>query len=112
MISYNGFNSQHITMPGSIAETGIVVKFDEHGCVNANTGDVFDGVCVKSDDTYSSVQVEGYIECKYTGTAPGYGYKNLVASTNGAVKVGTDANGPMRRVLKVDTTNKIVGFIL
>jgi len=51
-----------------------------------------------------------YVELEYTGTAPTVGYSKLLASAAGKVKA--DSDGAEFLVLKVDTTNKIVGFIM
>lgn len=116
MVSYNGFNSQSVTISKSNIDvdfTGKVVDLCSGGYVDAAEQDAdFIGVCVSDKGTYAGVQLEGYVECQYSGSAPNYGWVKLVADEDGKVVVGKTAGAPMRRVVKVDDINNVVGFIL
>jgi len=61
-------------------------------------------------DGHANVQVKGYCEAVYSSTAPALGRTVLVADGAGGVK--TAQAGTAYAVIYVDTTNKIVGFIM
>lgn len=111
-ISFKGFNNNCMTFnAGESAEIGAPAALDENGkIVNAEADEKFLGVICNVRNGITGVQLEGYTELKYTGSAPTLGWDSLSADGNGGVKV--DANGVPYRVLKVDTTAKTVGFIL
>ncbi len=112
MISYNGFNEGVLTFKDTDTKVGYPVDISESGLTrNAESGKDFIGVCVSKDNDYITVQVCGYIEMKYTGTLPNYGYQALVSNGSGGVKAST-ATTKLYKVLKVDTANNIIGFII
>jgi len=95
----------------SAAESGNLVKMSANNTVAVCADDDrFCGVCIHADSANADVQLKGYVELEYTGTAPTVGYSKLLASAAGKVKA--DSDGAEFLVLKVDTTNKIVGFIM
>lgn len=114
MLNYNGFNANIITMQGA-KDTQLnhkPVKMNNDGTVAlAAKDDDFIGYCVSDKDAIKGVQMQGYMEAEYTGTISKLGWMHLVSNGDGKVAVST-ATGPMYRVIKLDTTNKVVGFIL
>ncbi len=68
-------------------------------------GDKFCGIAQSIRGGYAAVQVEGFAEVPYTGTAPGVGYVSLCADGSGGVKTGA---GREYLVVNVDTAAKIV----
>lgn len=113
MISFNGFNEGVLTFADYGSALGAPVAVTNDSKTNtATNGSDFIGVCVnKIGDGYITAQISGYVELPYTGTAPTAGYACLIANGDGGVKTGTDIKKSYK-VLKVDTENKIVGFIL
>ena len=73
-------------------------------------GDAFFGFPTNYSNGLQGVQIKGYVEATYTGTAPGVGYALLVSNGSG-VKVDT-TNGKAFLVVNVNTTAKTVGFFL
>lgn len=115
MISYNGFNTKVITMTKATDDSmlGKVVSIASNNAVVAPKGNEFVGVCVSDNGTYIGVQVEGYIECPYSGTITDCGWAHLVSNGTDEVASATASTGAvMRRVMKLDIDNKVVGFIL
>ena len=95
----------------SAADAGELVKMSANNTVAVCAeDDRFCGVCIHSDSATADVQLKGYVEVEYTGTAPTVGYAKLLAAAAG--KVAADTDGAEYLVLKVDTANKIVGFIM
>ena len=95
----------------SAAKAGAPVKMSASNTVAVCAADDrFCGVCIHADAAHADVQLKGYVECKYSGTAPSVGYATLLAAADG--KVAADEDGAEYLVLKVDTTNSIVGFIM
>ena len=93
------------------ADAGELVKMSASNTVAVcAAGDVFCGLCIHSDAQTADVQLGGYVEVAYTGTAPSVGYAKLLAA--GANTVKTDNGGAEHLVLKVDTVNSTVGFII
>ena len=73
-------------------------------------GERFFGVAVAGDTEFAAVQVEGYVELPYSGTEPAVGFGKLAA--NGAGGIKTAETGGEFLIIDVDTTNKVVGFML
>jgi len=113
-ISFNGYNDNSATfeITGTVA-TGDVVKMTANNKVtNCVAGNDFCGVlkCTESDG-FATVQLSGYVESTYTETAPTVGYCTLAGNGTGGVKVAS-TGGRSHLVLNVDTSSKIVGFLL
>lgn len=113
-ISFKGFNVNNATFEcDDDISKGAVVKMSGNGKVcPAENNDSFIGVNVCSRYYDTTVQLAGYAECTYSGTAPTVGYAKLCADANGGVKVTTGETGILYRILTVNTTAKTVGFIL
>ncbi|MBQ7740584.1 MAG: hypothetical protein IJT65_05055 [Eubacterium sp.] len=112
-ISYNGYDVNVITMPAAEElNIGGGVALNSSGkCINAaNETDII-GVAVNNREGIAGVQTKGYVEMKYTGSAPSYNYSKLISNGNGGVKVYASGTRDYK-VIKLDTANKIVGFIL
>lgn len=110
-VSFEGIGEQVISFKNASAAKGNFVKMSAGGTVApCSAADDFIGVCLKADSGFADVQTAGYVECGYTDTAPSVGYGILVASTAGKVK--TAQTGREHLIIKVDTTNGIVGFMM
>ena len=111
MYSYNGYNANNLTfaVSGDLTSNN-PVKLSESEVVSmAGKNDVFCGVATTVRNGAASVQMGGYIELPFSGTAPAVGKNCLVADGNGGVSVSE--NGTDALIIKVDTANKICGFI-
>lgn len=78
-------------------------------------GDLFLGEMLKFEERGTcSVRMEGYFELPYSGTAPKIGHGLLVSDKDGKVKAATGETpvGVPARIVRVDTTNKLVGFFI
>lgn len=113
-ISYRGFNSSALTFKSEEEFTkNTPVGIDTDGdCVIPEEGDAFIGVCVSVRGELITAQMEGYVELKYSGDAPECGWVRLCADGEGGVAVSESEDGPLYRVIEVDTDSKTVGFIL
>jgi len=112
-MTYKGYSENVITIrKDETATAGYPVSVGDNGVNNAVANAGFIGICRSVREGFCGVQTQGYAEVPYTGTTPSYGYVKLVANGNGGVLVKTDASVPFVKVLKVDTDNKTVGFIL
>lgn len=114
-ISFKGYGENVLTFKAEVSEAGVPVEVNEDCTVKVAAADKdFIGIICEVNGEVAGVIVDGYVEMTYTGNAPSYGYCNLVANGSGGVKAaasGTASNHTVR-VLKIDTENKIVGFIL
>lgn len=87
-------------------ESGQVCKITANGTVcPCADGDKFCGVLEGIRGGFAGVQLEGFAELKYSGTAPALGYVNLCANGTGGVKTGS---GNAYLAVSVDTANKTV----
>ena len=111
-IKFNGIANEVVTFKSAAAQTaGTPVKMSSSETVaKAANGDVFFGFPVNFSNGLQGVQIKGYVEAEYTGTAPTVGYVKLVSNGSG-VKVDAQ-NGREYLVVSVNTTDKIVGFFL
>lgn len=72
-------------------EKGQVCKMAANGKVApCADGEPFIGVMEGVRKGICGVQIHGFAEVGYTGTAPGLGYVNLAANGSGGVKVSAD----------------------
>lgn len=114
MISFNGYKENTLTFNTgkSVIAAGTPVKNEDGFKVNASTvGADFIGICRYSDEKITTVMTEGYVEMPYSDIAPSFGHCGLVSDGKGGVKVSSGTKH-ICRVLKVDTVNNIVGFII
>lgn len=82
-------------------ENGQVCKMAANGKVApCADGDQFIGVMEGVRKGVCGVQIHGFAEVSYTGTAPGLGYVNLAANGSGGVKVSS--GGRAHLVVSVD----------
>ena len=112
-MNYNGFLTKNISITDdndAIIE-GDIIKLNTTGKASkAVNNDDFVGVVTSKRGNLLSVQVLGYIECDYSGTAPGFGFRRITA--NGSNGVKTSDTGRQCLILKVETSSSTVGFIL
>lgn len=91
---------------------GTLIKVTGDGVAAKSVGEKFSGIVTKDENSFVSVQLKGYMEVPYEGTAPTYGITQLKSGTN-ADTVQTAASGGVEvTVVYVDTENSVVGFIL
>lgn len=110
-VSFEGAGEKRLSFKNNNAADGNFVKVSANGTVSAcSDGDRFVGCAMHCAGGFADVQVKGYIECAYTGTAPALGFAKMLAGAAGKVKA--DSNGAEFLVLKVDTTAGTVGFIM
>ena len=112
-ISMNGFGENMATFAcGGTTVYGSLVKMSDNGTVSpCVSGDVFCGVANSTRNGFAAVQLNGYREIPYTGTAPKVGYQTLAAS--GAQSVSTvSTGGRSYLVVDVDPNAKTIGMML
>jgi len=112
-ISLNGYGENVATFE---AQSGVVagmpVKMTGNGVVGAcGENDHFCGVAVSVRDGFAAVQLGGYVQVPYSGTAaPAAGYQMLSGTADGKVKV--EDTGRCILVTDVDTAAQLCGMIL
>ena len=113
-ISLNGYNNLSATFEcESDVTAGGVVMTGDSKVKNSSDGEDLIGICTSVRGNTATVLMQGYVEMNYTGTNPSVGYGNIVASGKTTVKVGDSFNASKKRlIVKVDSNNKIIGFIL
>ena len=114
-ISFKGYGENVLTFQASLTNVGVPVIINGNYMVSSAPAEKdFVGITCSADGKYTGVIMNGYVEVPYTGGAPAFGYVNLVANGSGGVKVPASATSSNHivRVIKVDTSNNIVGFIL
>lgn len=118
-VGFQGIDELVVTFKADVALTvqdeGKLVKCTETDTVGKTVEeDAFLGQMLKFEDRGTcSVRMGGYFELTYSGTAPTVGYVNLVSDADGNVKTPTVAtDGVVAKVVRVDKTNKLVGFFI
>lgn len=113
-ISFNGYKNNTVTMENERAAVGYPVALNSAGkVIAANDGVAFIGVCVAVRGDICCVQTDGYIELRFSGTAPSCGFSGFTADGGGGVKAVSAATAPkVYTVVKVDENKKTVGFIM
>ncbi len=112
MYFYKGFNENVCTFKasGNIAAGQPVTLCDNCTVLASLENTEFHGVAVSYRNGAAAVQLTGYVELPYSGTAPGIGTTALVADGNGGVMMGEA--GKKVLVISVDTVSETVGIIL
>ena len=106
-VSYEGVGYLAVTFPAGSCVAGQVCKLGVLGLSEkCNEGDAFCGVVDAVENFRAAVQIEGFAEVSYTGTAPTRGYEKLSSNGKGGVKV--DSNGKEYLVAELDTDNSTI----
>ncbi len=93
-----------VTFAASGCQVGQVCKVSANGTVApCGDGEKFCGIAAHVRGGHAAVQVAGFAQVGYTGTAPGIGYVNLCGNGSGGVKAGS---GKEYLVVSVDTAAK------
>ncbi|MBA7602083.1 hypothetical protein ES703_09169 [subsurface metagenome] len=114
-VDYSGMEYHVHTFKSALtpAAIGKMAKVTADGTVElAGNDDEFIGPIKQIDaaDKAASVITAGIVTMTYSGTAPSHNTALFLSDASGDVK--TDASGIRCRVFKVDTTNKLVTFML
>lgn len=112
MISNMGFNEGYITLyvAEGTEKDAVVTVVDNNTCGNCSADQKFCGILKGVRNNIGSVQVKGYAEIKYSGTAPALGVCGLVADGNGGVKASN--SGTPVIVTEVDEDTNTVKVIM
>lgn len=113
-VSFEGIGESVVTFYNSktaAAGAGNPVKISGNGEVSVCAdGDRFFGVALACDSDFAAIQMGGYVELGYTGTAPAVGFRKLVSNSTGGVI--TAETGREFLVVDVDTVSKTIGLML
>lgn len=114
-VSFKGIGELVVTFRANLTKESeskfVKMKADSEVELCAD-GDVFLGKILKYEDRgTASVQIGGYMEAIYSGAAPTVGFTKLSADASGGVKVDA-ATGREVKVVKIDSTKKIIGFFI
>lgn len=110
--SLKGYNAQTATFFAEDVNSNYPVKPFSSGYVtNCIDGNDFIGIAQTVRGDVVGVQLDGYVEVPYSGTAPTIGNVGLVADGNGGVKQVASAVKKYK-VLCIDASTSTVGFIL
>lgn len=106
-VSYDGIGYLAVTMPADNCVEGQVCTLSTAGKAAAcSSAGMFCGVVTQVENSMASVQLEGFVEVGYSGTAPTTGMITLAANGSGGVAVNT--SGRVYLVVSVDTTAKTI----
>ena len=114
-VSFEGIGERAVTFETvNDVNAGAPVKMSANGKVAlCGTGERMCGIALYvAEDGCASVQLGGYVNVSYTGTAPAVGYARMIADGNGGVKVDSEATGGEYLVTDVDENAKTVGFFM
>ncbi|MCC8023198.1 MAG: hypothetical protein LIO46_05385 [Clostridiales bacterium] len=113
-ISYQGYAENILTFRDGGAVPGQPAAISGEAAVTAPAGGDFIGVCRNTRQGLAGVQLSGYVELPYSGTAPDYGLNALGADGEGGVqKADADAADVQSRyVIHIDTDSQTVGLLL
>ena len=112
-ISLNGIGETAVTfaVQDGVA-AGMPVKMTANGTVGpCAAGDDFCGVALNARCGYAAVQLTGYAELPFDGTAPGVGWQALSAAGDGKIQAAV-SGGRQHLVVDSDDTAKTCGVIL
>lgn len=112
-ISYDKIGDLYATFYGNVKVGDVVTISSSNTVAKAADGNTVAGVCVDTDGKLCTVQVKGFVNLKYTGSALNVGRQVIVSGGNNEVKSGNIAtNGTSILVVASDTASKeIVALI-
>ncbi len=103
-VSFEGIGHMSATFATDATRADSVCKMTANGKVAAcEAGNGFCGKIESIRKGFAAVQLHGFAQVGYTGTAPAVGYAILVADGKGGVKTHTE--GKSYLVVSVDETN-------
>lgn len=110
---FNGIGETAATFAAEDGVTeGMPVKMAADGTVGpCDAGDDFCGVALNARCGYAAVQLRGYAEMTFDGTAPAVGWQNLSAAADGKIQLAA-TGGRQYLVVDADDTAKTCGVIL
>ncbi len=108
----DGYNRKEVTLNAlfNVSKGRPVTISSDFTVKNADSGEVFAGICTNTENGSASVQLEGFVNVSFTGEAPAYGYSKLVSDGTGGVKVSADGREAL--VVSVNTAAMTCGIIL
>ncbi len=111
MVSFKGIGQWCATFMGAQLQEGSVVKVSKNGeAVACESGDGFIGAVICIDGEAATVQLGGFAEVTYTGTAPTLGYVGLAADGKGGVQASE--SGKTYWVVDKDETAQSIMILL
>ncbi len=111
-ISLNGCGENVATFEADAGVLpGMPVKLTGNGLIGpCLAGDVFCGVALSVRGGFAAVQLGGYVQVPYSGTAPAVGYQTLTGAGDGTVQA--EESGRSILVTDVDPAAKRCGILL
>ncbi len=110
-VAFYGTQETVVSFEAGSAAAGYPVSMSGNSKVsNAPDGAAPVGICLHVRSGIAAVQMKGYAEVSYTGTAPALGWASILSNGQGGVKTG--AGGVSCLVVSVDTAAKTLGLYL
>ncbi|MBP1758632.1 MAG: hypothetical protein H6Q61_881 [Firmicutes bacterium] len=110
-VAFYGTQETVLSFEAGEVTPGYPVAISQNNTVaNAPSGIAPAGVAIHVREGIAAVQLHGYTELPYSGTAPTLGWAKLVADGAGGMK--TDAGGIGCLVVSVNETGKTLGMYL
>lgn len=110
-ISFHGTQESVLTFEaGSVTAGNMVGMSANNKVADASAGTLPVGKAIHVRGDIAAVQVKGYMELPYSGTAPSLGWGIIVADGDGGVKSAT--TGLTVLIVEVDSTNETLGMYL
>ena len=113
-VAFDGIGACLLTFKaGQVAKGDIVAMTDNDTVGKAADAAAPAGIVLNKRMDWAAVQVAGYAEVAYSGTAPKVGWNSLVADGNGGLRTAADKEmGRACLVVSVDSENTKMGLFL
>ena len=106
-VSYEGIGYLAATFPAGSCVAGQLCKLGVLGMSDkCSDGEAFCGLVEAVEHQRAAVQIAGFAEVSYTGSAPSRGYAKLSSNGKGGVKV--DSAGKEYLVAEIDTDRSVI----
>lgn len=112
--AFHGIDELVVTFAAGTVTAGYPAAMSGNKTVrNAGNGVAPVGITLNKRSGFGAVQIRGYAEVTYSGTAPSLGWNTMVADGSGGLRVANDGEkGRSCLVVDLNTTNKIAGLFL
>lgn len=113
-IAFHGIENTVVTFRTEQVTAGYPAAVSANGAVaDAADGAAPAGIALNQRGSFAAVQIRGFAQTTYSGTAPSLGWNSLVADGGGGLRVaGSGETGKSCLVVEVNTAENKLGVFL
>ena len=113
-VAFNGIDNQVVTFQAGTAAAGNPVTMEANDTVKTAPGGTAPvGILLNKRSGHGAVQIKGFVQVNYSGSAPALGWNSLVADGSGGLRLAASGeSGRSCLVVNLNTADKTMGLFL